>query len=202
MKKLLPALAKLLLALGFVGFAGGGLIGTGAFDYDGELPLSDIKGFVVDDNGHVYVGLGFYGMIQAYDANGKFIKNWRVKAVGGTFTIQLTEDHRIFVQTARGNNKLWFNRDGNIVAEEVRHTKYAEIDSRWDSYTSEAGVTYAVKGGMFPRIENSTHEKVVVSQGILFHMLKGPFPAWLFIALGTGLRFWLAKEERELHLKR
>ena len=58
MKKMLPALAKLLLAIGFVGFMGGALIGMGIFNYNKELPLGDIKGFVVDNNGHIFVGLG------------------------------------------------------------------------------------------------------------------------------------------------
>ena len=138
-------------------------------------------------------------MIQAYDANGRFIKNWRVNAAGGTFHLQLTKDSMIYVETARGDNQLWYDRKGNTIAEQVRHTKYSEVDRPCSRYTTGDGVTYEVKGGLFPRIEKSSpQEEVIVRQGILFHILKGPLPAWLFIALGTGIRFWLNREKENL----
>lgn len=64
MKKIGIIISLLLILIGFTGFIGGALITGGIIDYDKEVPLGDIEGIVIDKEGYIYVGLGFYGKVQ------------------------------------------------------------------------------------------------------------------------------------------
>jgi len=189
--------------MGFTGFIGGALITMGIIEYDKEVPLGDIKGIVVDNEGHIYVGLGFYGKVQVYDTNGKFIKNWKVGASGGTFNIDLTDDQNILISTARGDKQILYDKNGKVVSKNSVDNIYSETKRPWDSFATSEGDSYEVKGGMFPSIvRTSPDNKVIVKQGLILQLMKGPFPAWLIGALGMGLNFLLRKDKIKEQMKK
>ncbi len=203
MKKLGTILSLLLILMGFIGFIGGALITMGVIDYDKEVPLGDIKGIVVDNEGHVYIGLGFYGKVQVYDSNGEFINNWVVGASGGTFNIDLTEDQNIIISTARGDRQILYDQNGKVLSKKSIDNIYSETKKPWDRFTTSKGEIYEVKGGMFPKIlRTSPDKKVVIKQGLILQLMKGPFPAWLIAALGMGLNFLLRKEKIKEQIKK
>lgn len=189
--------------MGFTGFLGGGLIAMGIIEYDKEVPLGDIQGIVADNKGHIYLGLGFYGKVQVYDNNGKFIKNWQVGASGGAFNIDLIEDQNILVSTARGNKQILYDQNGKVISKNSIEGVYLETKRSWDSFTPSEGETYEVKGGMFPSIvRTSPDNKVIVKQGLILQLMKGPFPAWLIGVLGMGLNYLLRKDKIKEQMKK
>jgi hypothetical protein len=203
MKKIGIILSLLLILFGFIGFISGALITMGVINYEKELPLGDIKGIVVDNKGHIYLGLGFYGKVQVYDTEGEFIKNWKVDASGGTFNIELTEDQDILISTARGNKQLLYDQKGKVLSKNSIDNIYSETKGRWDRFTTIEGETYEIKGGMFPKvIRSSTSSKLIVKQGLILQLMKGPFPAWLIAALGMGLNFLLRKDKIKEQMKK
>ncbi len=53
------------------------------------FPLADAQGVVVDSQGHVFVGIGFFSSVQVYDKSGNFLRHFRVESKGGAFQMQL-----------------------------------------------------------------------------------------------------------------
>jgi len=189
--------------MGFTGFIGGALITIGIIEYNKEVPLGDIKGIVVDNEGHIYIGLGFYGKVQVYDTNGKFIKNWEVAASGGSFNINLTEGQNILISTARGEKQILYDKNGKVVSKNSIDNIYSETKRPWNSFVTSEGDSYEVKGGMFPSIIRiSPDNKVIVKQGLILQLMKGPFPVWLIGALGMGLNFLLRKDKIKEQMKK
>ena len=203
MKKIGIILSLLLILIGFIGFIGGGFITMGVINYEKEVPLGDIKGIVVDNEGHIYIGLGFYGKVQVYDTNGEFIKNWKAGASGGTFNIELTEDQNILISTARGDKQILYDQNGNVLSKKSNYNIYSNTKRPRNQFTTDRGETYEVVGGMFPKIiKTSPNNKMIVNQGLLLQIMKGPFPAWLIAALGIGLTFLLRKDKIKEQMKK
>lgn len=197
MKKAGIIVSYILMLIGAVGFIGGGLVGMKFINYKNEVPLGGIHGFVVDKNGTIYIGLGAYGKVQVYDKNGKFIGNWDVRASGGAFHIDLTEDENILISTARGNRKILYDKEGKVMSINIIENIYTKAEKSWDSFTTQQGEEYEVKGWMFPKVVRiSPDNKVIVKQGLFMHLLKAPLPSWLIAAIGVILLYFLAPDKR------
>lgn len=182
--------------MGFTGFIGGSLINMGFIDFNNEVPLGDISGFVVDENGFIYVGLGFYGKVQVYDSHGVFVKNWKVNSIGGAFNIQLSEEQHIIISSTRNDNQTVYTNQGEVISNETIQGVYAMTKTPWDSYTAPDGNNYVVKWWMFPKIiRTEPVEEIIVSQSIIYKVFAGPLPAWLIGAIGLILNFLLRKKE-------
>jgi len=191
--KIIRLLIPLLFVLiGFCGFIGGAFISMGVIEYKGELPLGDIKGIVVDADGFVYVGLGFYGKVQVYDSSGVFVRNWNANSSAGSFNIGITATEKIEISTARGDKRIVYNRNGDIISKNTIDNIYSKTKNTWNKFESENGSRYEISGGMFPEIKMTyPSENVIIKQGFFLQIMKGPFPAWLITAFGMGLLFLL-----------
>ena len=196
MKKIGIILYLLFILMGFTGFIGGALITMGVVNYDKEVPLGDITGVVVDNKGHIFVGLGFYGMVQEYDTDGVFVKNWRVSASGGTFNIDLTKDQKILISTARGSKQILYDQNGKEVSKKSISNTYSKTSRAGSTFVTQQGETYKIEGVLFPSIvKSSPDRKVIVEQSLILQLMKGPFPALLIVTLGMGLNFLLRKDQ-------
>jgi sugar lactone lactonase YvrE len=81
--------------------------GTG----DGEFNL--VHAVAVDAKGRVYVGDRENRRLQIFDANGKFLAQW--KQAGSPWGLEITPDQRLFVADGYANRVLMLNLDGQVL---------------------------------------------------------------------------------------
>ena len=188
-----------LTAFGFFGFVGGFFISSGIIDYDGELPLGHVTSIVVDNRGDIYIGLGFYSKVQVYDSKGNFLRNWQVEAGGGTFAMDLTPEQNILVSVARGRNQILYNQYGIILSRnkikgDTTETHQFDVTS----YKTQEGILYDIKGWVIPKVTRLLPPKqVVIKQNVFLQLIRGPFPAWMWLGIGTALRFLNQRREEQ-----
>ena len=195
MKKAGRIISTLLIAIGFVGF----LSGSYFYGENNEIPLGDIKGFVVDKNGNIYVGSGFYERVQVYNENGEFIKNWPVEAYGGTFYMDKNKNDEILITTARGDEQILFDVNGVVLSKkEINGLNYGNYETDWRTFTSDKGVKYEIKGSIFQKIVKLNPEHTVIKQSILLQLIKGPFNVMLLAVIG-GIIGYLSKDKNTVH---
>lgn len=195
MKRLLIILSLILLGFGFVGFIAGALIATGVVKYNGELPLGDVQGFVVDTTGTIYIASGGYGTIQSYSPAGKFLRQWSARANGGSFSVGLNEQQQVVAYTVRDPRKLVFAPDGKLISEsEMKIDIMAQGKSPNSIEANNA--RYELEGGLFPRITRTTSSTTtIVDQPLYLDLIKSPMPAWLLFAIGLVSNMILRKDE-------
>lgn len=190
----------LITLFGAAGFIGGGLISEGVIDYKGELPLGDIEGIYVDEEENIYLGLGFYGRVQVYDRDGKFVKNWIVPTSDESFNMKGTKDKNILIGNTRGNETNIYDLDGNLISVD-KDTDHFEYSIKEPIFINTNGNQYRVKGWMFPVIMKSFPEaRVIVKQGLLLQLLRGPVLTWLIGAFGI-LILYVFDEKLDSNLK-
>lgn len=81
--------------------------GTG----EGEFNL--VHTVAVDARGRVYVGDRENRRLQVFDANGKFLAQW--KQAGSPWGLEITADQRLYVADGYANRVLLMNLDGQIL---------------------------------------------------------------------------------------
>ncbi|MBM1106961.1 hypothetical protein JQC67_12490 [Aurantibacter crassamenti] len=192
MKKIISVFSNILAIVGVIGFWSGSYF----YNENTEIPLGDIKGFVVDKENNIYVGSGFYEKVQVYDEDGNFLKNWDLEAYGGTFTMNLTEHEEILITTARGNEQIWFNKNGRILSQKkIGNGTYEESKRDWRTFTTKENVQYEIKGTIFHELVRLNPKKTIINQNLFLQIIKGPFNIWLLIVIG-GIISYLLKVKK------
>ncbi len=174
--------------LGAVGWFGGALFGGGLLSVPVhfEVPLGELEGIAVDSKGRVYCGASFYGRVQVYDREGRFLRGWSADASGGAFRIKVDEDDRVHVATARGGLHWIWDREGRLIHK-------AEDPSQFEAFpasatTDRSGNRYEIRGrSLFPRVVRTDAEGrqcVMIATPWYLWIIQGPFPAWIFFFLG------------------
>ena len=190
--------------MGTIGFMGGFAISMKNFNYNKELPIGNPEGIVVSPDGRIYIGLQFYGKIQSYDNNGGFIKNWSVDNNGGAFSIHMLGDI-IYVNATRVEKSVYYDLDGNELNDNVLidiSTKFEDpneyvqvlLAQNSKEYKRDS-ITYKINTGLFPtvsKIERGQCDKIITIP-FLLKLIKGPMPAWLFLAFGILIRLFIYK---------
>jgi hypothetical protein len=108
-----------LVLYGFGAFLAQGLAATRTFDAFGpgfEWPIG-LVGAVRDSHGRYVAAHKPTDRIQIYDADGRFVRGWSVDASAGAFKLRVTPDDRIEVVTARGQKRLSYSPDGELIQE-------------------------------------------------------------------------------------
>jgi len=164
MKYLINIILYCFIFIGVAGFLGANFI------FKRELPFSDIKGIVVDNLENIYVGLQFYGKIQVYDKNGNFIKNWNVHNYGGNFYLDISEDDKIIIYTARGHKKLIYNNKGTKVFEGETDFEFEKRNPYF--FLTKSGNNYEIFKGLFSKIFKNN--EIIVKQNLYLNMLTVP----------------------------
>lgn len=158
------------------------------FPAKSELPLGDADGIAVDGSGNIYLAVPSYQRVQVYDSNGDFIKGLHVDAHIGAFYIWI-EDELLHVAVSRTDIHLVTNLDSKVL-ESSEVESFEEWESLWEKasvnrYKDASGNTYKFHDSKwFPKVTKtvpSGDSVVLISNPIHFWLLKGPFPAWLFI---------------------
>ena len=192
MKRIGGIISSILVIIGMVGFWSGSYF----YDENTEIPLGDIKGFVVDKENNIYVGSGFYQRVQVYNENGDFIKNWDIEALGGTFTVNLTDSEEILITTARGDEQIWFDKNGKILSrKKIDNETYEESERDWRTFTTPENVKYEIKGTLFQELIRVNPEKVIINQNLFLQIIKGPINIWLLVVIGAIIGY-LSKKKK------
>ena len=157
-KALLTGVACVLAIVGAVGFFGAAISATGGLNWlppTFEWPMGRASGVVTLENGMHAVPHAPTGRLQVYDAEWRYVRGWRVDASGGVFRLRPAAESRIEVFTARGQRRLVYTTDGELVTSEA-----------YDSYPPEIGKT------------------VFVPTRPWLWVFTSPFYSWLSIAAG------------------
>lgn len=154
-----------------------------------RVPLGDLNGVAVDSWGKIYCVSSFYSRVQVYGQNGGFIYGLKIPA--NSFCIYFDEEHNLNVQT-RSNALYIFDSNGNLIKQNKKEYGWFDLDSNL-VFVDNSGNRFKVRNRLiFPHIIKITpdgKEKTIVSNSLLEWLIAGPFPAWMFFALGFILVF-------------
>lgn len=174
MKKILIRLSNIvafiLVIYQFVSWVGMGII----YKEGSEHPMSDIGGFIVDDNENIIIEEGFYSVIQVFDKNGTFVTSWSRDARNPE--LKLGKENTIIVESAQTK---YYQLDGKEIKDkEFEISKNNELNRK----------NYRLIGGFSPRIFKTENdkEKTIVQQSFFMNLTKAPFP---FFGLGALIFF-------------
>ena len=193
---LVRGVAALLLVLGGVGWFGGAFAMLTRPEWLSgrvELPLGDLSGIAVDGQGRIYCGSPFYGRVQVYDADGRFLRGWFVDAGGGAFRLRVSPADELEVAAPRGSMYFRFDAEGNVLEEEADVPDYfVQFGEEGERRCRDVeGNTYTICWALlFPHIVRQSPDgtrATVVSTPAHNWIIMGPFPAWLLWAAGIVL---------------
>lgn len=162
-----------------------------------KFPLGGVKGIAVDDSGRIYCGSNFYGQVQVYDSNGRFLYALKV---GRVQDIYFDENQNLMVQTL--NDSLYiFNQHGILISKGKHEAEDGDHLGKRVNY-DEFGNQYRIKSGeLFPQIiliKPNGKEKVIIANSFWEWWLAGPIPALPFFLMGFLILFFLLKIPSEL----
>jgi hypothetical protein len=137
-----------------------------------EIPLSDVGGVVVDNEKNIYISDHFHGVIQIYNKNGKYIKNWDVKRFGGGYYMQISESDSIIIYPWRSSVELIYNKDGELVCENIIEGIEDSLFINQKLFYDSTGNKYELKKFPYPHV--LLNDKIIVKQNILFKLVSFP----------------------------
>ncbi|MFT3784818.1 MAG: hypothetical protein QM770_01460 [Tepidisphaeraceae bacterium] len=109
--------------LGFFSFEIARWVGRNQSDQT-EFPLFSVDDVTTDERGQMYVANGFYQRVQRYSATGQFERGWNIPAAGGMFRFTIANAGIVQVVTARTDQRLTYNVDGELVHSEPLLTTF------------------------------------------------------------------------------
>ena len=167
-----------------IGFASWFLV-PNLFSENNEIPLGDIKGFVVDKQNNIYLGSGFYERVQVYNENGEFIRNWKVESLGGTYSIDISANDNILITSARGREQIEYDKNGKVLSKnEIDILKYQNDFKDKKTFITENGTAYELKGNWVSKLVKKNPEKTIIKQSIFLQIIKGPTNSWVLGLIG------------------
>jgi hypothetical protein len=184
--------------LGFTGFVNGFLT---AFEKafwvspKTELPLGDIGGIAADSNGNVYMIAHFYSRIQKYSSDGEFLRGWpsnhnnpRLR-VNQHDQLEVADDRRTRSGDDFPDTLSTYDSNGDLISEEVVDGCYDEFGEESEkSCQDNNGNKYSIHNKYWwPHVIKTTNqgaETKAVKTPFHLWLILGPFPAWIFMAVG------------------
>jgi hypothetical protein len=153
-----------------------------------EIPLGDITGFVVDSQGNIYFGSGFYQRIQVYNKKGQFIRNWNVEAFGGTYSINITEKDNILINLARSDEQIIYDKNGNILLRKKQKRDEPQNKSRDKySFVTENRINYKFQGSLIQELVKTNPEITIIRQSLFLQLMRGPLNPIILMVIGMLL---------------
>lgn len=202
------AIERALIVVGVLMFLGGLALNCASYflpyfsriqEANVEFPFSILEDVAVDARGRIYVADPFYHRIQKYSADGVFERGWKVQT-SGAFALRTTAQDRVVVATARGNKRLTYDCDGNL----LEALEGLDVDE-CDAYANETETTghYAVMGVWRPRVIDTRTGATVLETTGWKRLIAAPFPSalyavagWVIAATGEGLKCLRQRSER------
>jgi hypothetical protein len=196
-QRVLQKICIVMCVLGFLGFTNGFIVSWGkAFWVTSgtTLPLGYPGSIAVDSNDNIYVAADFYYRIQKYSPEGTFLRSWATRdnnpriRINEYDQLELANDNR-FRSHDDPDTLAVYDTEGNLVSKEVVENCYAEFGEECDrSCRDKNGNLYSVRNKFWwPHITKTTQsgiETTVVQSPWYLWLFNGPFPAWLFFAVG------------------
>lgn len=196
-KQLIKLIAILMCLIGLIGFLIGltceclSAVGITLTSSHIRLPLSNLSGFDVDQNGYTYCYSGTYHRLQIFDNKGLFLRGWFVKAarVG---EIQVDESGHIhFVDVS--DKQFVFDIKGNILEEseedgiyrrsyELAREKVAQDD---DGNVYKLHIT--MLNTRILKVDPFGVESSIITDPFYLWPFRIFFPTFLFIGIGGFL---------------
>lgn len=160
-----------------------------------ESPNTEPHGIVLDSKANIYCGSKFYGRIQMYHPNGRFVRGYDTEGGvgrGSDFGFRINEKDQLCITVSgiskdnRGSvhcTKI-YDGQGNLIHTERRESNERDythdmIDFAIDS----SGNRYTFKGSLFPRIvkrSTSGQKSIIIGTPIWLWFIQAPFPAFAF----------------------
>ena len=195
-----------LLVLGIVGFLSGPLLSllnnpgkVSSF----ELPLGLLEGVAVDSVGNVYCGSQYYGRVQKYDPDGRFLFAIEI-CNNDSLRIRVNRNDELEVATAKRDELFRFSPEGKLLQLHRGMTNiYAEFGSRHQcECIGPNGSTYRLGflSSVFPAVAKYTIDgeyRTIVSVPFYLWIVMGPLPAWLIALIGALVSLWMSYAEKE-----
>ena len=163
------------------------------FKSDTELPNSEPHGIAIDKEGNIYCASAFYGRIQKYDPNGRFLRGFGTH--GGTgmgtdfgFYIDGSNLYILISGLARSQKDSFYkltvyDSKGNVLSTE-KYTKpgtdyFYPVNNR---VADSAGNIYLFKGFLFPRVIRTSEngaKSTIIKTPLWLWFFQAPFPLFL-----------------------
>ncbi len=169
----------LLMIIGFIGMIKTLFIND---NNESSLLFSDIRGFVVDSNENIYIGLELYGKVQVYNKNGKFLRVWTTDC--NQSYLELTKEDNILITSEKCREQYTYNSLGKLLKTIKKDDSFnISIQNNWNTFTSKKGKIYRINKTY--NIVQSYHEKqTIVSQSLYLKVFKCTFLYWIISATG------------------
>jgi hypothetical protein len=164
------------------------------------FPLSNPEDVIADEQGRIYVTLGFYSRVQVYDHNGRFLHGFFTDTGGGSFRLQIDSDGLLNVVTARGDRLHVYDECGNLCSSKrIEGDTYTQLSrAHSGGFVDNAGNRYGVKNRLLNpqilRLDRHRNVTLRIRTPIVLWPLIGPIPCWLVVLIialvGAVLRYW------------
>lgn len=149
------------------------------------------------------MALAFYGRVQAYEADGSFIRGWQVPARGGRMKMVLDPEGSIRVAVERGNHEYTYSMSGELLNQRRLSDEQMKMfgDATPLQETGPGGSLYQMRGKWLgPRVVRKTPgglSRTVTHTPFYLWVIMAPLPAavWTFVGLAVVL-LYLAESAR------
>mgnify|MGYP000621400832 CR=1 FL=1 len=158
--------------------------GGGADEKDGEFGewISDMA---ASKNGHIYVSDSDNRRVQQFDAAGKFIRNWKIPAYKGDFTINFSKDKNISIVTLKNDKQIVYTKTGEVLnTKSFNSENYISTKRNLSSFETNDNNLYEIKGNFLFKKIIVNKEKTLISQNIWLKLINGPKNNFLLIFSG------------------
>lgn len=146
-----------------------------------RFPLGDPCDVVVDRQRHIYVGLAFYGRIQVYDAEGRFLYGFFADTNGGLFQMAIDGGKRFLtIVCARSDRVFTCTLDGKILStsRNQNHQYRALMARSADGFVDRQGqrlvIRHAVIWPSIERIKGSDERTLRIKSPCYLWPIDGP----------------------------
>lgn len=163
-----------------------------------EMPLGSVESIAVDDQGRIYLALGFYNRVQQYDPDGHFLRGWFIHAGKPGMSINIV-DNTIEVYARSLGVVYIYDAEGELLAQRdvdslpTRLPGLEAIDTQGNRYVMRWRSVYpSVK-----RFDPTGKESTIISIPWYVWCWMGPFPAIGYAAIGVPILFWANRKTKQ-----
>ena len=180
-----------------------------SFDPYTELPLSEPHGIGIDNEENLYCASKFYGRVQKYNKDGKFIRGFDTKGgteMGSDFGFYINDEDNLCILTSglglSKKDSLYILRTYNSEGNEIHIQRYTKAGTDYfypvlNKVTDSLGNYYIFKGFLFPRVIKETqlgNRSVIIRSPLQLWLFQAPFPAFGFFFVSMFIMFFLMDE--------
>lgn len=164
-----------------------------------KLPLGNLEGAAIDPSGNIYCISSFYSRINVYNQEGSFKYALKIPSNSGFFRV-IWANH-LLVYTFRNQMVYIFNSEGSLTfSGSAKNSPVYDNQELVDA----SGNRYIVNNNiLYPHIAKLVPDgkvSIFISNSLGEWLLAGPFPAFLFFAVGLVTIFFLLGFPGELKI--